>query len=288
MEFELFHKRFFDAKKGTYSVVTNREEVDSQITLTDFETEMVMEYFGHNNIQIGNVSSNSTKAKKQFFRYPELTKIELNLVYPKPEKRELRLYLSKQKGFKPLSGEIWFLYIDKMNRLIIGSLPDYIWNDLDQIDAEDEEYLKETQEDLIDSSKLISPPSPQIIPITTSSRKTFKRNGLISAFALAKANYTCEIDTDHKTFISQRTNLPYSESHHFIPMKFQNDFNFPLDCVENIISLCPNCHRGFHHGIIDFKRLLIERIYDSRKALNNFDKESMFGFYNSKKPEIFF
>ena len=66
-------------------------------------------------------------------------------------------------------------------------------------------------------------------------------------------------------------------------MQFQGDFRFPLDCIENIISLCPICHRGFHHGITDHKKVLIEKIYDTRSALNNFGIEEMFSFYNSLK-----
>ena len=70
MEFQLFHNKFFNAVDGSYSIVTPREEFDSQITLTDAEAEMVINYFGISNIQIGNVTSDKMKAKKKFFLYP--------------------------------------------------------------------------------------------------------------------------------------------------------------------------------------------------------------------------
>ncbi len=283
MKFQLFHNRYFNAINGSYSIVTNREEYDSQITLTDSEAEMVINYFGINNIQLGNVNSDKEKASKTFFLYPNLQTIKLNLVFPKPDKPELRLYISKQAGFKPASGQIWFLYIDTNNRLIIGSLDESLWNDLDQIDIEDEAYLEEIQSEIINTGIISQPPTPTITKITMGARTTYKRNGSIASFALAKAEYLCEIDNNHKTFISQRTSLPYSESHHFIPMKFQDDFSFPLDCTENIISLCPTCHRGFHHGVTNHKKALIEKVYDSRKALNNFGIEEMYSFYNSLK-----
>jgi 5-methylcytosine-specific restriction enzyme A len=283
MEFQLFHNRYFNAKNGSYSIVTNREEYDSQITLTDTEAEMVINYFGINNIQLGNVASDKVKASKTFFLYPNLLPIKLNLVFPKPNKHELRLYISRQAGFKPASGQIWFLYIDVNNQLIIGALDQSLWNDLDQIDIEDEAYLEEIQDKIIKSEIITQPPLPTITKITTGSRTTYKRNGIIASFALAKAKYLCEIDENHKTFISQRTNLPYTESHHFVPMKFQDDFPFPLDCTENIISLCPTCHRGFHYGVTEHKKGLIGKIYDSRSALNNFAIEDMFSFYNSLK-----
>lgn len=281
MKFQLFHSRYFDATNGAYSIVTHREEYDSQITLTDTEAEMVINYFGINNIQLGNVNSNKIKASKPFFLYPTLQTIHLNLVFPKPDKHELRLYISKQAGFKPASGQIWFLYTNRSNQLVIGALDQNLWNDLDQIDSEDETYLEEIQDEIIQTGIVSQPPTPTIATITVGTRTTFKRNGIIASFALAKADFLCEVDKDHNTFISQRTNLPYSESHHFVPMKFQGDFSFPLDCVENIISLCPTCHRGFHHGIIDHKKVLIEKVYDTRKALNNFGVEEMFSFYNS-------
>lgn len=283
MKFQLFHNRYFNAINGSYSIVTDREEYDSQITLTDAEAEMVINYFGHNKIQSGNVTSDKIKASKTFLLYSGFNPIKLNLVFPKPDKNELRLYLSKLAGFKPVSGQIWFLYIDISNQLIIGCLDKSTWNDLDQIDVEDETYLKEVQDDITSTVIISQPPTPTITKITIGARTTFKRNGIIATFALANAEYLCEVDKNHKTFISQRTNLPYSESHHFIPMKFQGDFSFPLDCIENIISLCPTCHRGFHHGIIEHKNGLIGKIYDSRSALNNFGIKEMFSFYNSLK-----
>lgn len=283
MKFQLFHNRYFNATQGSYSIVTNREEYDSQITLTDTEAEMVINYFGISNIQLGNVNSDKVKASKIFYLYPNLNPIRLNLVFPKPDKHELRLYISKQAGFKPASGQIWFLYIDTKNQLVIGALEESLWNDLDQIDIEDEAYLEEIQDEIIKTGIVSQPPTPTITKVTIGARTTFKRNGIIASFALAKAEYLCEIDKNHKTFISQRTNLPYSESHHFVPMKFQDDFSFPLDCTENIISLCPTCHRGFHHGVTDHKMGLIETIYASRGALNRFGIEEMYSFYNSLK-----
>lgn len=283
MKFQLFHEKYFAAVNGSYSIVTGREEKDSQITLTDSETEMVVDYFGITNIQLGNVTTNRVKAQKQFLLYPTFQPIYLNLVFPKPNKHELRLYISKQARFKPTSGQIWFLYLDKNNQLVIGALNENLWNDLDQVDLEDEAYLEEIQDDIQKVGIIAIPPTPAITKITIGARTTFKRNGLIASFAMAKANFLCEVDNRHKTFTSQRTNLPYSESHHFVPMKFQDDFTFPLDCIENLISLCPTCHRGIHHGITAHKKELIEKIYHARPPLNNFDIDAMCSFYNSLK-----
>jgi len=281
MRFQLFHNKYFKSIDGSYSLVTPREVFDSQITLTDTESSMVIGYFGLKNIQIGNVASDRIKSKKIFHLFPNFVPIELNLVFPKPDKHELRLYISSRAGFKPQAGEVWFLFIDKQGRLTIGSMSANNWSNLDQIDTEDESFLEEVEENVEKANKIITPPKPQIIKIKTGATFTYKRNSLISSFALKKAGFRCEIDKTHKTFISQKTNFSYSEAHHFIPMKFQDVFKSPLDCVENIISLCPNCHRGFHHAVADYKRELITKIYDSRKAIDNLDVDNIFSLYNS-------
>jgi hypothetical protein len=47
----------FETGVGTYSVVTDREHKDTQITATDHEAALLIEFFGLENIQRGNVKS---------------------------------------------------------------------------------------------------------------------------------------------------------------------------------------------------------------------------------------
>ncbi|MDR7245907.1 hypothetical protein J2W47_005033 [Priestia megaterium] len=79
------------------------------------------------------------------------------------------------------------------------------------------------------------------------------------------SNYTCEIDSSHETFISKSTNMPYVESHHFIPMGKQGEFQYDLDQLANLISLCPLCHRLIHLGTDADKERLLRKLYDQRK-----------------------
>ena len=132
-QFEIFHT--YD---GTYSVVTEREYFDSQITATDDETILLNNFFGINNIHIGNVGADRVKASKNFRLYPTGNQISLNLVYPKPGKSELRLYLSQRAGFKPNSGEIWFLFLAN-GEIWIGSMSRIQWDAHSQFFIEDEE-----------------------------------------------------------------------------------------------------------------------------------------------------
>jgi 5-methylcytosine-specific restriction protein A len=283
MQFQLFHDKFFDAQIGSYSLVTEREEFDSQITLTDAEAEMVIEYFGKQNIHVGGVATNKTKSLKQFVLYPSFKIINLNLVFPKPNKPELRLYISSRAGFKPTGGEIWFTYINKGDALVIGSMPQNIWNALDQEDPEDSTYLDQVEE-TITTFKIKTPPTPKITERLIGSKKVYERNPLIASFSLKKSNYTCDIDPNHKTFVALKNSMPFVEAHHFVPMKYQSDFTIPVDCVENVISLCPNCHRGIHLGIVEHKKNLVEIIFKKRGAINNFEINDLYSFYNLISP----
>jgi predicted HNH restriction endonuclease len=163
-------------------------------------------------------------------------------------------------------------------------LDESVWNGLDQVDVEDETYLENIQNEIKAKGKIIEAPKGKIIRIKIGSKIIYGRNPAIAVASLTKAKFTCEINSNHKTFIAEKTKAPYVEAHHFVPMKFQDNYPFPLDCVENVISLCPNCHKGIHLGVIEHKKELITTIYHHRKSINNFDIESLYSFYNFLKP----
>ena len=55
------------------------------------------------------------------------------------------------------------------------------------------------------------------------------------------------------------------EAHHLVPVKYQKEiwakYGINVDCVENIVSLCPTCHRAFHNGTKEVKAEMIEKIF---------------------------
>jgi 5-methylcytosine-specific restriction protein A len=55
------------------------------------------------------------------------------------------------------------------------------------------------------------------------------------------------------------------ESHHLVPIAKQVDFDVNIDVPENIICLCPNCHRAFHSSELEYRNRLIEKFYLKRK-----------------------
>jgi len=58
-------------------------------------------------------------------------------------------------------------------------------------------------------------------------------------------------------------NVNYTESHHLVPMAFQDLFNVTLDTETNIVSLCSNCHNQIHYG--QGVELIVAELYEQRK-----------------------
>ncbi len=84
--------------------------------------------------------------------------------------------------------------------------------------------------------------------------------------ALILANYKCELEEEHTTFITKYTNENYVEGHHLIPISQYDEFDNDVDVRANIISLCPTCHRKLHSGIKEEVDTLIEELHSQRDA----------------------
>ena len=93
--------------------------------------------------------------------------------------------------------------------------------------------------------------------------KVYPRDRTVAINALAHANYKCEVDSNHFTFTRRNLDIPYTESHHLVPMSYSDLFDVSLDVEENIVSICSTCHNLLHYGR-DFKEVL-EKLYNERK-----------------------
>lgn len=71
----------------------------------------------------------------------------------------------------------------------------------------------------------------------------YMRNPFISELAKRKAKGICQDCNQPAPFLSKQTNEPYLESHHIKPLSEGG-----LDVIENVIALCPNCHKKRHYG----------------------------------------
>ncbi len=115
-----------------------------------------------------------------------------------------------------------------------------------------------------------------------------KRDVKLGKYVIVSNNYKCSYDETHLTFISKSTNNNYVEAHHLIPIQFQEQFwqdlKINIDAVQNIIALCPTCHRALHYGITQEKKRILKVLFDKQKnkleEINiNIDKIQLIGFY---------
>lgn len=247
---------FFNAKYGAGSVVSNREEYDSQITLDKYETQVLHAILPHSAIPIGSVKKNPIAAKFNFLNLNTSATVALNLNRPKPAKNETRLYLSEVSGYKPTAGEYWFIFVDAhTNDLVIGHVDEVTWissggkRDLSKTSRITPKPVKiarpaKDDEDHIyqDDLSNLNPASSSVVIYTRE-----KRSRSIAEKSLKAAGYQCEISSSHKTFNSPN-GKPYVEAHHLVPLSQTNNLGINLDVMENIVSMCPNCHRAIHYA----------------------------------------
>ncbi len=115
------------------------------------------------------------------------------------------------------------------------------------------------------------------------------RNPQLAKSALIAADYKCEVNASHKTFLNKH-GKSYMEGHHLIPCTLRyakeiwEKFGRNIDCKENIASLCPTCHRAIHMGNRDEKRrvlsiLISKRLPDLQEIGINVNTEYIFHLY---------
>lgn len=109
--------------------------------------------------------------------------------------------------------------------------------------------------------------------------KRTKRDSSLIYKAKERDQYKCNINNNHITFISKGNN--YVEGHHVIPIYQQKNYPFGLDTVDNIISLCPNCHREIHSA--DDKTTIIKELYKHTNDFmqsNNIELNDLYKMYS--------
>lgn len=97
-------------------------------------------------------------------------------------------------------------------------------------------------------------------------------------------NYRCEHKRLHKTFIAKSNGKNYVEGHHLIPFSERKNFDISIDIVENIVCLCPNCHRKIHLAADKERKKFIKQMFKKKsgsmkKAGIDIDLERLCSFY---------
>ena len=97
------------------------------------------------------------------------------------------------------------------------------------------------------------------------SRTRYVIDRRIKETVFKNSDYKCFFDKSHKTFF-RINGTQFMEGHHIVPMRAQKDFkNVNIDRVENILCICPNCHRKIHLSLEDEKKQLLRKVYEAKK-----------------------
>lgn len=175
----------------------------------------------------------------------------------------------------------------KINKKGIMTLKNEMEEEIEEL-VEDQSYQMEIEESPVydaETLKQASNREPQLSKTSTSKR--YKTDARIAKTVLAEKNYKCEysnlIGKDHITFTTKK-GVQYQEGHHLIPIKAQKDFKMNIDRPENIVCLCPICHRAVHNAKKEEKIEILKKIYDNKisdlkKVGINISFEDLFNKY---------
>lgn len=147
--------------------------------------------------------------------------------------------------------------VEKLKKIIFALETNYLKY------KENEMIMQDIKKENSSSNKIIYKPKKKTNTKTKQTLKQTSRDTLVKKRALEKANYKCELNPNHQTFINKSNGKPYVLGHHLIPLEFEYLFPYSLDIEANIVSLCSLCHDEIHHGI-NYKEL-IDKLYEQRK-----------------------
>ena len=138
----------------------------------------------------------------------------------------------------------------------------------ESFEQENFKFLQQLQNSDLKETNYDYTPKPVEIEEKSVESKTkyaYPRNKQTSLNALARAEYQCECNRNHETFLRKNSDKNYTEAHHLIPLEYQEFFlPYSLDVEANIVSLCSNCHNQIHYG--QGAKELITKLYELRKS----------------------
>ncbi|HEY4543224.1 MAG TPA: HNH endonuclease [Tissierellaceae bacterium] len=112
----------------------------------------------------------------------------------------------------------------------------------------------------------------------------YPRNLYESLKAKIDFEWKCEINPEHISF-TDSLGRNFVEGHHLIPMSAQKYYTYSIDFSDNIVSLCPNCHRMIHFANDETKIQIISELFEARKEKYRskdieIDLKELLAFYN--------
>ena len=168
---------------------------------------------------------------------------------------------------KKISSKYYFSFFTNDNYL--NTISNFsIYNDTSKLNPKylkAEEIINEKINHHLHNKDILKKLNDRKPTLQSNSRDQYITHRRIKETVFKNNNYKCFFDKSHKTFL-RLNGTQYVEGHHIIPMKAQKDFkNANIDRVENILCLCPTCHRKVHLSTEDEKKQLLKEVYDLRK-----------------------
>lgn len=174
---------------------------------------------------------------------------------------DIREYIS---AYEELKGIIGFRTVDQFYDYLLLKDDGYEISEEEEIEAVDK-ALASTEKNTKEAEFKGEKKEKKESIIDNKGKKVYPRDSKVAANALEIAGYKCEVDEEHPSFIRRSNNKNYTESHHLIPLKYQDDFEYSLDVEENICSICSNCHNCIHYGSDKERVELLQKLYQERK-----------------------
>ena len=178
--------------------------------------------------------------------------------------RDYFFYYKKVRfSVKPIMGLAYEIKNDvKIEYKDLKSKPEYRTIFYDK-NKKYENLINEPEEELVVYSSDYIPIPEEIPEYKENNRITYKRNPQKGKRAIFRANYKCQYNPEHNSFIRKSNGEMYMEPHHIIPFSKQKDFENSLDVLANIVCLCSNCHNEIHYGVNGWE--IVRTIYQNRK-----------------------
>ncbi len=105
----------------------------------------------------------------------------------------------------------------------------------------------------------------RILPIEVAPRGRYSLRMRAKNAAFTRADYKCELNPKHETFIDRTTGKQYMEGHMLIPYSSQDAFKSSLEIGANMCCVCPNCHARLEHASDAEKQELLMQLYLKHK-----------------------
>jgi 5-methylcytosine-specific restriction protein A len=281
------------ANAGAFSIVTDREGTgDRSVTLDQYEKSVLEKKYSLDRFKRrGGISDDGLNERSPFYvlGQPNMLNVgilEIPVVYPKRQGNELRLYMQTVNGFYGAPSDYFVIFTRNLDPFpTVGFIPsnqwDDYWENLTKIAEQHVLVDNQDPDDIVYQKEVLLAQAG--VPFEQT-RFVLPRDPKVARDSIANSNYRCEFNREHQSFQSPVTGEQYMEAHHLIPLSQQNCTQVSLDIIENVVSLCPNCHKKIHLGLAPDKREMLKTLYKQRpEIVKNYgiNLEQLYSFYNA-------